>query len=148
MTFSQAHELVLLAVSAAAPRRSGNMFDAVVSFFKDGGPFMYVNVFWLACSIAVIIERIVTLMFRYNLNAPPFMEQITKLVLTGNPDRAVKLCGAAPNAPLAKVIRAGLTRANRGELEVAKAVEESVLEHTPPVQTRIPWLWSLANIAT
>ena len=87
-------------------------------------------------------------MFRYNLNAAPFMEQVTKLVLTGNVDRAVKLCGAAPNAPLAKVIRAGLTRANRGELEVAKAVEEAILEHTPPIQTRIGWLWSLANIAT
>src|SRR3954463_16230804 len=114
---------VIDAVLAAAPPAQHESFkDTIVSFFKEGGPFMFVNIFWLACAIAVIIERIVTLMFRYNLNAPPFMEQITKLVLTGNPDRAVKLCGAAPNAPLAKVIRSGLTRANRGELEVAKAV--------------------------
>lgn len=148
MTLHHAHELVALAATAAGPHGGGSFSDAVVAFFKDGGPFMYVNVFWLACSIAVIIERIITLMFRYNLNAPPFMEQVTKLVLTGNVDRAVKLCGAAPHAPLAKVIRAGLTRANRGELEVAKAVEEAILEHTPPVATRIPWLWSLANIAT
>src|SRR5438067_3416980 len=131
----------------AEPAKSG-FLDGIVGFFKDGGPFMFVNIFWLACAFAVIIERIVTLMFRYNLNAPPFMEQVTKLVLTGNVDRAVKLCGAAPNAPLAKVIRAGLTRANRGELEVAKAVEESVLENTPHISARIPWLWSLANIAT
>lgn len=122
--------------------------DAIVGFFKTGGPFMFVNIFWLACAIAVILERIVTLMFRYNLNAGPFMEQVTKLVLTGNVDRAVKLCGAAPNAPLAKVIRAGLTRANRGEMEVSKAVEEAILEHNPHVTTRIGWLWSLANIAT
>ena len=119
MTFHHAHQLVQLAASAAAPHGGGNFQDAIVSFFKDGGPFMYVNVFWLACAVAVIIERIITLMFRYNLNAPPFMEQVTKLVLTGNVDRAVKLCGAAPHAPLAKVIRAGLTRANRGEMEVA-----------------------------
>jgi biopolymer transport protein ExbB/TolQ len=46
------------------------------------------------------------------------------------------------------VIRAGLTRANRGEMEVSKAVEEAVLEHTPPMSSRIAWLWSLANIAT
>lgn len=136
-------------VLAAAPHAGGGSFkDTIVKFFKDGGPFMYVNIFWLACAIAVIIERIITLMFRYNLNAPPFMEQVTKLVLTGNVDRAVKLCGAAPNAPLAKVVRSGLTRANRGELEVAKAVEEAILEHTPPVSARIQWLWSLANIAT
>lgn len=144
---SHAGPWLQLAASAAGPLGS-NFTDSVIKFVKDGGPFMYVNIFWLACSIAVIIERIVTLMFRYNLNAPPFMEQVTKLVLTGNVDRAVKLCGAAPNAPLAKVIRAGLTRANRGELEVAKAVEEAILEHTPPVATRIAWLWSLANIAT
>ena len=42
----------------------------------------------MACAIAVVVERVVTLMFRYNLNAEPFMEQITKLVLTGNVDRA------------------------------------------------------------
>jgi biopolymer transport protein ExbB/TolQ len=144
---SHAGALVQLVAASSAPG-GGSFADSIVKFVKDGGPFMYVNIFWLACSIAVILERIITLFFRYNLNAPPFMEQVTKLVLTGNVDRAVKLCGAAPNAPLAKVIRAGLTRANRGELEVAKAVEEAILEHTPAVSNRIAWLWSLANIAT
>ena len=135
-------------VLAAAPAASGSFKDSVIDFFSAGGKFMFVNIFWLACAVAIIFERVITLMFIYNLNAAPFMEQVTKLVLTGNVDRAVKLCGAAPNAPLAKVIRAGLTRANRGELEVSKAVEEAILEHTPPVQTRIGWLWSIANIAT
>ncbi len=122
--------------------------DLVIEFFHDGGPFLYINMFWLAAAIAVTVERVVTLFFRYNLNAAPFMEQITKLVMAGNPDRAVRLCGAAPNAPLAKVVRAGLTRANRGEIEVAKAIEESTLENVPHINARIPWLWSLANIAT
>ena len=136
-------------VLTSAPHGGGGGFkDTLVKFFQEGGWFMYLNIFWFAFAIAVIIERIVTLMFRYNLNARPFMEQITKLVLSGNPDRAVKLCGAAPNAPLARVIRAGLSRANRGEMEVAKAVEEAILENAPHIQTRIPWLWSLANIAT
>ena len=135
------------AVLSAVPVAGSGVKDSIVRFFKEGGPFMYVNIFWMACAIAVVIERIVTLMFRYNLNAEPFMEQITKLVLTGNVDRAVKLCSAAPHAPLARVIRAGLTRANRGEMEVAKSVEEAILEYTPPIQSRIPWLWSLANIA-
>ena len=124
-------DLMEVVLAAAPGARGWARWTPIVRFFKDGGPFMYVNIFWLACAIAVVVERVVTLMFRYNLNAPPFMEQITKLVLTGNVDRAVKLCGAAPNAPLAKVIRAGLTRANRGEMEVAKAVEEAILEYTP-----------------
>ena len=46
------------------------------------------------------------------------------------------------------MIRAGLTRANRGDQEVARALEEAVLEVTPAISKRIPPLWSLANIAT
>jgi biopolymer transport protein ExbB/TolQ len=140
------HHLVDVVLTAEAS--SGSAKDSLVAFFKEGGPFMYINIVWLAAAIAVAFERAVTLMFRYNLNAGPFMEQITKLVMAGNVDRAVKLCGAAPNSPLAKVVRAGLTRANRGEIEVAKALEESILENTPHITARIQWLWSLANIAT
>jgi biopolymer transport protein ExbB/TolQ len=109
---------------------------------------MFVNVATSAVAIAIIFERIVVLAFRLNLNAPPFMEQIQKLVLAGNIDRAVKLCAAAPTAALARVIKAGLSRANRGEQEVARSLEEAVLEVTPLVTKRIQPLWSLANVAT
>ena len=100
------------------------MIQTLAEFFKEGGPFMFVNVATSAVAIAIIVERIIVLAFRLNLNAGPFMEQVQKLVLSGNVDRAVKLCGAAPTASLAKVIRAGLTRATRGEQEVARALEE------------------------
>ncbi|MFO0584493.1 MAG: MotA/TolQ/ExbB proton channel family protein [Anaeromyxobacteraceae bacterium] len=121
---------------------------ALAEFFKEGGPFMVVNLVTSAVAIAIIAERIIALAFKLNLNAGPFMEQVQKLVLSGNVDRAVKLCGAAPNAALSKVIRAGLTRANRGEQEVARALEEAVLEVTPSLGKRIGALWSLANVAT
>jgi biopolymer transport protein ExbB len=138
---------VVLTAEPAAPKGGGPL-DELIAFFKAGGFFMYVNIFWLGSALAVAVERTITLMFRFNLNAGPFMEQITKLVMAGNVDRAVKLCGAAPNSPLAKVVRAGLTRANRGEIEVAKALEESILENVPHIGARIQWLWSIANIAT
>ncbi len=134
-------------VLASAVAR-GNFFDGIKEFFEAGGTFMYLNLIALSVSVAIIVERVVRLLFTYNLNALPFMEQITKLVLTGNIDRAVKLCSAAPSAALAKVVRSGLTRANRGELEVAKSIEESIMEVTPAIQKRIGALWSLANIAT
>ncbi len=126
----------------------GSVLDQVSEFFKAGGPFMYINLVSSAAAIAIIIERSVSLVFRYSINGGPFMEQVTKLVMTGNIDRAVKLCGAAPNAVLPRVIRAGLTRANKGEIEVARGIEEAILEVTPTLQKRIQGLWSLANIAT
>jgi len=121
---------------------------ALAEFFKEGGPFMVVNLVTSAVAIAIIAERTIALAFKLNLNAGPFMEQIQKLVLSGNVDRAVKLCGAAPNASLSRVVRAGLTRANRGDQEVARALEEAVLEVTPSITKRIQALWSLANVAT
>ncbi len=124
------------------------MIQTLAEFFKEGGPFMFVNVATSAVAIAIILERFLVLSFRLNLNSGPFMDQVQKLVLSGNVDRAVKLCGAAPNAALAKVVRAGLSRANRGEQEVARALEEAVLEATPAISKRIPSLWSLANVAT
>jgi biopolymer transport protein ExbB/TolQ len=124
------------------------MIQTLAEFFKEGGPFMFVNVATSAVAIAIIIERVVVLAFRLNLNAPPFMEQVQKLVLAGNVDRAVKLCAAAPTAALARVVKAGLSRANRGEQEVARALEEAVLEVSPLVTKRIQPLWSLANVAT
>ena len=124
------------------------MIQYLAEFFQAGGPFMFVNVATSAVAIAIIVERVVVLAFKLNLNAGPFMEQVQKLVLSGNVDRAVKLCGAAPNAALSKVVRAGLTRANRGEQEVSRSLEEAVLEVTPAVTKRIAALWSLANIAT
>jgi biopolymer transport protein ExbB/TolQ len=124
------------------------MIQNLAEFFREGGPFMFVNLVASAVAVAIIFERFIALGFRLNLNAGPFMEQVQKLVITGNIDRAVKLCGAAPKAALSKVVRAGLSRANRGEQEVARALEEAVLEVTPLVNKRIASLWSLANIAT
>jgi biopolymer transport protein ExbB/TolQ len=124
------------------------MIQTLAEFFKEGGPFMFVNVATSAVAIAIVVERIVVLAFRLNLNAPPFMSQVQKLVLSGNLDRAVKLCDAAPNAALSRVVRAGLGRASRGDHEVARALEEAVLETTPLISKRIAPLWSLANIAT
>jgi biopolymer transport protein ExbB/TolQ len=138
----------LLAGIAGLALADASTLDNIHEFFSQGGPFMYVNIVSSAIALAIIVERSYALLFRYSLNAPPFMEQITKLVMTNNIDRAVKLCGAAPLAALSRVVRAGLTRANRGELEVAKAVEESILEVTPNLSKRIASLWSLANIAT
>jgi biopolymer transport protein ExbB/TolQ len=124
------------------------MIQTMAKFIHDGGPFMWVNMVVSAVAIAIIVERSIVLGFRLNLNAAPFMEQVQKLVLSNNIDRAVKLCGAAPDAALARVVRAGLTRANRGDQEVARALEEAVLEVTPVVSKRVASLWSLANIAT
>jgi biopolymer transport protein ExbB len=114
---------------------------------ETGGMFMIINIFFLMVAIAVIIDRTIAVFFQLNLNGHRFMAQVEKLVHSDNIDKAVKLCNAAPKAALARVLRAGLTRANRGVLEIGNAIEEETLAVTPVVMKRVPALWSLANIS-
>jgi biopolymer transport protein ExbB len=123
--------------------------DTIRSAFADGGwPWMHMILLTSVVTMAVMIERFIFLFFRYNINAPAFMAQIQKLVMANNIDRAIKLCNAAPSAALAKVIKAGLTRANKGEVEIQNAIEESILDTMPIVEKRTGSLQALANIAT
>jgi biopolymer transport protein ExbB len=124
------------------------MLKELAIFFKEGGPFMFINLVFLGIALAIILERTIMIVFKLNLDARAFMAQVQKLILSNNIDRAIKLCAAAPNASLARVIKAGLVRANRGEREVSRALEEAVIENTPLISKRIPALWSMANIAT
>jgi biopolymer transport protein ExbB len=120
----------------------------IASAFAEGGIFMYVILVVSVFGLGVIIERFVFLFFKLNINAPAFMAQIERLVRAGNVDRAIKLCNAAPSAALPRVIKAGLMRANRSDLEISSAIEEATLEVVPKVQRRTPQLQAIANIAT
>jgi biopolymer transport protein ExbB/TolQ len=96
----------------------------------------------------VTIERFIFLFFRFNINGGQFFNQIQKLVMANNIDRAIKLCNAADKAALARVIKAGLTRANKSESDIAAAIEEASLEVGPAIGKRITMMSALANIAT
>lgn len=121
--------------------------EQLADIFHKGGPFFIVNTFFLAVVIALIVERAIYFLGRGHVNAKAFLEQIKRLLAANNIDRAKKLCDAT-TAPIARVARAGLGRIHRGEAAVAQAMEEAMVDVTPEVKTRIPALWSMANITT
>lgn len=120
----------------------------IAKAFKEGGGWMYIILVVSVMGLGIMVERFIFLFFKYNINATAFMAQIQKLVMANNIDRAIKLCNAAPNAALPKVIKAGLTRANKGEGEIQNAVEEAMLEVVPHIQKRTPALQGVANVST
>lgn len=129
-----------------------SFFDDVKLFFEQGGHFMYVNVCSLTIAVAVMIERTIRLCMSYSINGRLFMEQISKLVANDQIERAIKITsGGDPKkpiqAPLARVVRAGLSKADEGEVEISNALEEAVMETTPLIQKRVASLWSISNIS-
>lgn len=120
----------------------------LVTMFKDGGEFMYPILFAGVFAAAIAFERLFYIVFRANINSAAFMAQIQKLIMANNIDRAIKLCNAEPHAALPKVVKAGLTRANRTEKEIENAIDEATLEVGPLINKRTPYLAMLANVAT
>lgn len=135
------------AAAVASAVTGGALGEAARAYLATGSPFMVVNVVALAAALGLTLERAAALFFRFSLPAAPFMERVGQLVAGGNVDRALRLCAAHPGAPLARVVEAGLRRAAAGEAEVAKAVQEALLEHRPRLTARIVWLWSVAGLA-
>lgn len=108
---------------------------------------------WLILAVSVItlwivLERFRALYFKFNVDGAQFFSQVQKLVMQNNIDRAVKLCNAAADKPLSRVLKSALTRANKNELEIGNAVEEATIEVVPLIQKRLSNLPVLANVAT
>ena len=108
----------------------------VMDFFREGGQFMYLILVISVIAMATVIERGYMILFRYNINGAAFMAQIQKLVMANNIDRAIKLCNAESNSALIRVLKAGLTRANRSSLEIQNSVDEATLARVVASKTR------------
>jgi biopolymer transport protein ExbB/TolQ len=108
---------------------------------------MYFNLCTSIIVLSMIVDRLIFFLVKSSVNARAFLENIRKLVLANNIGRAIKLCSAT-TAPVAQVAKAGLQRMHRGDIAVAQAIEESLVDVTPMIKKRIQILWSLANIAT
>jgi biopolymer transport protein ExbB/TolQ len=113
--------------------------------FEEGGWGMYPILFWQIVAIGIIIERAIYL-YKSSINRDVFLAAMQKCILGGDIGRAIKLCSAA-NAPLARIVKAGLMKVNRPDVEVQAAMDEAALRELPKLEQRTPYLALLANLA-
>ena len=113
--------------------------------FKEGGWGMWPILFWSVLVIGIIVERALFL-FGSSINKDVFLATMQKCILAGDVGKAVKMCSAA-NAPLARIVQAGLVKVNRPDEEVQAAMDEAALRELPKVGARTAYLALLANLA-
>ena len=113
--------------------------------FQAGGWAMWLILFWLICAIATIAERAVYL-FGSSINKDVFLATMQKCILAGDVAKAVKMCSAA-NAPLARIVQAGLVKVNRPDEEVQAAMDETALKEIPKIAHNTGYLALLANLS-
>lgn len=137
--------------------------SSLVSFFKEGGAFMYPILLVMAIGTAIIIERM-RFLSKIKTDAESLWAKVRASVQNDAIDEAISHCEGS-QAALSRMLLSGLQKArgiaqgsdkkpltipelaeSREELE--NAVEESMLEIMPEMERRTHYLPTLANVAT
>ena len=123
--------------------------EFLVANFKSGGIFMYGILLVLVVGTAIVVERTLALVVRDRVNARALWREIEKLIDRDKLADALQRA-AATDAPLARVLAAGLSHAHRGEPAAAieRGIEEMMREVLPQLEKRIHYLYTLSNVAT
>jgi biopolymer transport protein ExbB len=112
--------------------------------FQHGGKMMWVILLFLVITIGIIIERAIYL-FGAGVDKEAFTQTMQKCILAGDVAKAVKVC-SVQNAPMARIIQAGLVKVNRPDEEVQAAMDEAALREMPRINQRTAYLGLLANL--
>jgi biopolymer transport protein ExbB/TolQ len=119
-----------------------------IEFMKAGGAFMYPILIVLAIGIAVCIERIIYLQITKSRNQRVW-RNVFPLMSKAQFRQAAELVRDDQTA-MARIISYGLERARtaRRQDDVEMAMDEGLMEATPRLEARTPYIGTLANIAT
>lgn len=123
-------------------------YNVIVSFFQDGGPFMYPIVLILALGLAIALERWWYLR-RTELRNRKEWDRLAPILSEGSYDQARQAADDS-NAEIGTILSYGLSRlrTSRRREDVETAMEESLMETVPTLEKRTHYLATFANIAT
>lgn len=125
------------------------MFDTIIRFFQEGGPFMYPIALVLALGLAITLERFLYLGAVRRRNRLAFERGILPALQQRDYQRAMKAASSSDSA-IASVLGAGISRLlnNSRREDIEYAMEEGLMEVLPRLEKRTQYLATLANVAT
>jgi biopolymer transport protein ExbB/TolQ len=122
--------------------------SALIDFLNASGIVGWGIMFLGIASLALCVERIQVLYFRYGMNVDEFMNRVQTLVLARKSDEALVLCAQMQGKPLAQAFKNILEKADREDDAIFQAHDISMAETVPLYTRRIHYLSMLANVAT
>lgn len=125
-----------------------DMYQTVVSFFQDGGPFMYPIAVVLGVGVAIALERYFYLTNQTRINRRDY-QRILPLLKQQN-QRELAAVVQKSRSAMSRIVADGLNRrvSSRRRHDMEYAMEEGLLEVLPNIERRTPYLATFANIAT
>ncbi|MCK4738818.1 MAG: MotA/TolQ/ExbB proton channel family protein [Deltaproteobacteria bacterium] len=121
--------------------------ELLAGFFRDGGMFIYLILGVSIIGMAIVVERVMHLVFRYSIDTKGLWEKVSKCIRERDFQKAHSFC-VGSKAPVPRVFEAALSSYKEGERGVQHAVDEVSMEIMPEIEKRVPYLSLAANIAT
>ena len=121
-----------------------NLIQPALRFMAQGGVMLYPILFasWLA--LAIIIERFWTFHRTY-VRRKKLMSDIGSSLKRKKVIEAISICDKIPR-PLARVVKMGLLRHDRGKAEIKEVMQESGQEELPDMERYLPILGTLVYV--
>jgi biopolymer transport protein ExbB/TolQ len=96
-----------------------------------------------------MVERSAALVFSYPMEGfENFFERVRVLIMKDRIPDAIALCEQMHNKPVARVVRAGLNRANQPQELIEHGLQIAVADASELIGARTAFLGTIANVAT
>lgn len=124
------------------------MLHSALEHFKEGGFMMYPILLMNLVCCAIALERAFALFVVSRENKDALLSGLQKHILRGDIHSAIRFLNGQKQGPIAKIVKAGLMKANKSDKEVQAALDEASLREVPYIEKRTGHLAVLANAAT
>jgi biopolymer transport protein ExbB len=115
------------------------------TFFKLGGPMIWLLLLASAAALVVFIERVLHY-HRAQINSMEFLNGVRNVLKRDNVVEALSICDATPG-PVARLVKVAILNRERGREGVREALEEAGLVEVPPLEEKLNLLATIAQIA-
>ncbi|GAA0844048.1 MotA/TolQ/ExbB proton channel family protein [Marinobacter szutsaonensis] len=125
-----------------------NVYTSIVSFFQEGGAFMFPIALVLFVGLAIAVERWVFLKRAYQSNRSAYSELLP--LMNENKFDQAEQAAQSGNSAISRLISVGLDtmRASPRRDDIHAAMQEGVMESIPRLSKRTNYLSILANVST
>ena len=118
----------------------------LMEHFQEGGWGMWPILALLAITVWITFDRWMVVS-KAKVDVDKLMSLLKSQIVSGNIQGAISTCQSS-NAPVTRIIAAGLRRAGGTEHDVQQAMDEEALRELPKIEKRTGYLAMLGNLAT
>jgi biopolymer transport protein ExbB/TolQ len=125
-----------------------DIYNSIMTFFQEGGLFLYPIAFVFAIGLAIALERWFFLSREKSKNAKAFNDFLPLLRTTDV--EKMHTFSRESRAPVTRIIACGLDmmKVSKQRADVENSMSEGMLETMPRLEKRTGYLAVLANVAT